>query len=108
MKGAPMSYAEQLAEIVIRQVTQTVIDQGADAPAGVTRDTALFGPTGLLDSVGLVSLVLAVEQEVSERFGVAVALADEKALSQRHSPFRSVGTLVDYAVQEIEAKRAGN
>ena len=102
-----MSYADELAEIVIRQATQTVIDQGAEAPSAVNRDTILFGPTGLLDSVGLVSLVLAVEQEVSERFGVAVALADEKALSQRHSPFRSIGTLVDYAAQEIEAKRAG-
>jgi D-alanine--poly(phosphoribitol) ligase subunit 2 len=103
-----MSYADQLAEIVIRQATQTVLDQGADAPAAVTRDTSLFGPTGLLDSVGLVSLVLAVEQEISDLLGVSVSLADEKALSQRHSPFRTIGTLVDYAAREIEAKRAAS
>lgn len=100
-----MSYADQLAEIVIRQAVQTVTDQGADAPTGVTRDTALFGPTGLLDSVGLVSLVLAIEQDISDLLGVSVSLADEKALSQRHSPFRTIGTLVDYAAREIEAKR---
>jgi acyl carrier protein len=102
-----MSFAEEVADVVVRQAIQTVADQGSEAPANVGRETALFGPTGLLDSVGLVSLVLAVEQEISDRFGVAVSLADEKALSQRHSPFRNVGSLVDYAVQEIEAKRAG-
>lgn len=102
-----MNLSSEVTEIVIRQAAQTAAEQGGEAPAGIAQDTPLFGPTGLLDSVGLVSLVLAVEQEISERHGVTVALADEKALSQRNSPFRTVGTLVAYAVQLVEAKRAG-
>lgn len=70
------------------------VDRGADAP--------LYGREGALDSVGLVSLIAAVEQALEERFGITVALADERAVSQKQSPFRTVGTLADYA-----AARAG-
>jgi acyl carrier protein len=102
-----MSVSHEVVEIVARHAAQAVAEQGGAVPEAIGRETALFGEAGLLDSVGLVSLLLAVEEEISGRYGVAVALADEKALSQKNSPFRTIGTLVDYASQEIEAKRAG-
>lgn len=102
-----MSVSQDVVEIVARHAAQAVAEQGEKPPESIGRDTALFGESGLLDSVGLVSLLLAVEEEISGRFGVAIALADEKALSQKNSPFRTIGTLADYAVNEIEAKRGG-
>jgi hypothetical protein len=51
-----------------------------------------------------VSLVIAVEQTLEERYAVGVALADEKALSQRSSPYRTIGTLAAYAAQELAAQ----
>ncbi len=63
-------------------------------------ETRLFGQGGILDSMGLVSLVIAVEQAIEERYGVSVALADEKAMSQKSSPYRTVGTLAAYAVDQ--------
>jgi acyl carrier protein len=67
--------------------------------------TRLFGSEGILDSMGLVSLVVAVEQAIDDEYGVAVALADEHALSQRHSPYRTIGTLADYAGAELAKNR---
>lgn len=64
------------------------VDQGANAP--------LYGRSGVLDSLGLVSFIVAVEQALEEQLGLVVSLADEKAMSQKHSPFRSIGTLVIY------------
>ena len=58
-----------------------------------------------LDSMALVSLVIAVEQAIEEKYGVAVALADEKALSQRSSPYRTVNSLAAYAAAELAGKR---
>jgi D-alanine--poly(phosphoribitol) ligase subunit 2 len=63
---------------------------------------ALFGREGVLDSLGLVSFVMAVEQALEDKTGVALTLADEKAMSQRNSPFRTVGTLADYATGLIQ------
>ena len=51
---------------------------------------------GVLDSLALVKLVLAIEDSVEERAGIVVSLADERAVSQTSSPFRTVGTLAAY------------
>lgn len=61
-------------------------------------ETVLFGRNGKLDSLGLVNLIVATEQRIEEAFGVAVTLADERAMSQQHSPFRTISSLADYAV----------
>lgn len=59
-------------------------------------DTVLFGKSGKLDSLGLINLIVAVEQNIEDEFDVSLTLADERVMSQRHSPFRTVGSLVDY------------
>lgn len=89
----------QAAEVIVRTLTdladQGVIELDGEQPLGP--DTELFGEGGLLDSVGLVSLVVAVEEQLADELGLEVGLADERALSQRSSPYRTVGTLAAYA-----------
>ena len=58
--------------------------------------TALFGSGSKLDSIGLINLIVAVEQNIEDEFDVTITLADERAMSQETSPFRTVGTLTDY------------
>ena len=59
-------------------------------------ETALFGGKGVLDSLKLVSLIVDIEQRIAAEFNQSVVLADERAMSKFHSPFRTVRTLVDY------------
>ncbi|MCL4267598.1 MAG: acyl carrier protein [Anaerolineae bacterium] len=59
-------------------------------------DTVLYGSGGRLDSLELVNLIVAAEQNIEDEFGVPITLADERAMSQRNSPFRTVATLVAY------------
>jgi acyl carrier protein len=61
-----------------------------------TQNTRLFGSNGILDSISLVSLILEVEERVNDEFGKNIVLADERAMSQRTSPFRSVRALCAY------------
>jgi acyl carrier protein len=65
-------------------------------PAEIGDDTRLIGRSGILDSMGLVTLIVDVEQQLEEEYDVIVVLADERAMSQKKSPFRSVGSLADY------------
>lgn len=58
--------------------------------------TVLFGEKGTLDSIGLVSFIVSVEQKIAQETGVNVTLADERAMSQKNSPFRTVSALADY------------
>ena len=66
--------------------------------------TVLFGKNGKLDSLGLVNLIVAVEQNIEDGFEISITLADERAMSQKHSPFSTVGSLADYIEMLIEEK----
>ena len=90
---------------VIALVVQNIKDMAPPTLAGVpgelTEKTLLFGGNGLFDSFGLVSLIVEVEQDLTEKAGVAITIADERAMSQRHSPFRTVASLADYALMLV-------
>ena len=59
-------------------------------------ETPLYGKSSALDSLGLVNFVVAAEQRIEEAFGTPIVLADDRALAQEPSPFRSIGALADY------------
>ena len=58
--------------------------------------TVLFGKDEKLDSLALVNLVVSIEQNIEDEFDINITIADERAMSQKHSPFRTIGTLADY------------
>jgi acyl carrier protein len=70
-------------------------------------ETRLLGSQSVLDSMHLVSLIVTVEREVEDAFGVALTLADERALSMKASPFRSIRSLADYVGILITDARNG-
>ena len=69
-----------------------------DNKLGLSKKTILFGKDGKLDSLGLVNLLVIMEQNIEDEFDVSIIIADERAMSQKHSPFRTIGTLADYIV----------
>lgn len=69
---------------------------------GSSRETVLFGREGNLDSLGLVNLIVAVEQGVAEALGKKLTIVSEDAMSRQFSPFRTVGTLADYVWKLIQ------
>ena len=70
-------------------------------------DVVIFGISGRLDSLGLVTLIVAIEQRIEEEFGVTITLTDEGAISQRDSPFRTIGALADYISLLLKEKVNG-
>jgi D-alanine--poly(phosphoribitol) ligase subunit 2 len=60
----------------------------------VNESTRLFG--GRLDSVNVVSLIVGLEEQIADDCGVSITIADDRAMSQQRSPFRTVGSLADY------------
>ena len=67
-----------------------------------SKDTILFGQSGEIDSLGLVTLIVMTEEKIEDEFDKSIVLADERAMSQRNSPFRTVGTFVDYIYKLLE------
>lgn len=88
-------------ERILRAIYNAVDEINEQLPKGKTLldkspETILFGKSGQLDSLGLVSLIVEVEQNIQDEFGAEITLADERAMSQEHSPFKSVRALSDY------------
>ena len=63
----------------------------------LTPETRLLGKSSKLDSFGLVNLIIVVEEKFLDKFDKSITLADERAISQENSPFRSVQSLAEYA-----------
>lgn len=95
----------EMIELVRTSLGEVLALAGRELPAGITvdADTALFGRGALLDSLGLVSLVLELEMAVNDRYGTDIVLADEKAMAQKNSPFRTVGSLARYIQQALSS-----
>jgi D-alanine--poly(phosphoribitol) ligase subunit 2 len=65
-------------------------------------DAPLYGGDGPLDSLALVALTSTIEQLLEDEFGVLVSLTDERALSQARSPFRTIGSLANFAATLLD------
>lgn len=85
---------ELVAELVRAGVKDALDDENDSLE--ITEETRLLGQGTGLDSLGLVTLIVDLEQQLDDDYDVDVVLASEKAMSQKNSPFRSVGTLTDY------------
>jgi acyl carrier protein len=67
--------------------------------------TRLFGDRADLDSMGLVTLIADLEDDLQKQLGRSVTLVDEKAMSRLTSPFRRVDLLTDYLVEVVNQKK---
>jgi hypothetical protein len=81
--------------VVLQALTNTNLSRTPETQLSVSRDAAIFGPASPLDSLGLLTLLLDIEEDL-QAAGAVVRLSDDRAMSQTRSPFRSVESLVDY------------
>jgi acyl carrier protein len=87
---------EEVQKIVLSAVEELNLQMGENLRLELNDDTQLFGRGSKLDSLGLVNLIVLVEEKVSDHFGRSITLADERAMSQKSSPFRTVKSLSEY------------
>jgi len=85
---------DKLLALVIDAIKEVGEDQDSEALVNATEDTRLFGDN--LDSMGIVFLVTELEERISDEFGIDIALADDRAMSQKTSPFINVKKLIKY------------
>ncbi len=87
---------EKIKKIILKAVEEINSQLPVERQLDRSMETTLFGNNGKLDSLGLVNLIVIIEQNVEDEFDRGITIADEKAMSQHHSPFRNISTLVDY------------
>lgn len=88
---------EEVLALVLEAVEEWNQQADEEQRLEVSPETHLLGRNSKLDSLGLVNLIVLVEEKLANRYDVHLTLADERALSQERSPFRSVQSLAEYA-----------
>tara|TARA_B100000315_G_C14053088_1_gene352782 strand:+ start:208 stop:498 length:291 start_codon:yes stop_codon:yes gene_type:complete len=90
-------------EIILKCVKSVGKDQKNKDLISPQLKTKLFGDN--LDSAGIVFLITEVEEAISKNLNFDIVLADERAMSQKTSPFRNVETLIAYTEKLISKKK---
>lgn len=83
----------QLIYIAIDELNE---QREADDQISKTENTVILGHDSMIDSLGLVNLIVSLEQSVNDEMDVEITLADERAMMMESSPFRTVRTLADF------------
>ena len=104
-KGCVMERS-RIVEIILSSLRALSDEKASGKTVKVSEGTNLYGPDSSLDSLGLVTLLIDVEQKINDEFDVLISLTDEKAVSQKKSPFRTVQTLTDYICKLLEESNA--
>ena len=68
----------------------------------ISIELELFSENGVLDSLGLVNLIMSIEEQFEDYLDTSIVIADEKAMSQKNSPFQSVQSMADYLSKELQ------
>lgn len=90
---------EKIIIEVLEELNEELENENLNSP---TKATKLYGGSGALDSLALVSVITDLEERISDEFEKDIVLADEKAMSQKTSPFRTVESLTNYIYNLIE------
>ena len=83
---------EKIYKIIVSSMLETSDLSGND----LNNDTPIFGGESNIDSLGLVTLLVNIEQKIEDEMNVNITIADAAAMSQKNSPFRTLDSLSSY------------
>ncbi len=93
--------AKSALEIVQTAISE-VNEQNDDGQAiDAAPETVLLGPGGVADSLILVNIVVAVEQNLEAQTGTYVTLIEDDTVLGDDGPLRTVGSLVEFVAGKM-------
>ncbi|MBW0177657.1 hypothetical protein [Sediminibacterium sp.] len=86
----------EIEQAVINLFKQVITNSGKSYDGTVDNNTPIMGAESPFDSIDLVTFIVALEQMIEDDWSFSVTLADDRAMSQTISPFKTIGTISDY------------
>lgn len=91
---------QAIQRIVLGAIESANRGRRPEEQLAVAPDAVLYGHGSPLDSLGLVALLIDIEEALQDE-GLTVTLTDASAMSETTSPFRSVPNLVRHVLNRI-------
>ena len=94
---------EKILKVIYRAVDSVNKELGLEVKIVKDPQTRLLQEESGLDSLGVVTLIMAIERELKRTLKVSMTLVNEEMLSKkRTSPFFSIQTLADYILKQLK------
>lgn len=90
----------KINEIVFDVINEYISSNDIKVSEELTKNTALIGSSRILDSMGLVNVIVDIETAFLDE-DVEISLTSEAAMSGRISPFRSIGSLCNFIARQL-------
>jgi acyl carrier protein len=90
----------KINEIVFGVINEYISSNDIKVSEELTKNTALIGSSRILDSMGLVNVIVDIETAFLDE-DVEISLTSEAAMSGRISPFRSIGSLCNFIARQL-------
>jgi acyl carrier protein len=91
---------DKIKEIVFNVINEYISSNEIKVNSELTKDTALIGSNRILDSMGLVNVIVDIETAFLDE-DAEISLTSEAAMSGRISPFRSIGSLCNFIARQL-------
>ena len=88
-----------MENIVVEEVEAIAKELGVSS--SITDETVLYGSGGILNSLALVRLIVALEERILAETNKTVILVDDKVLSATRSPFRNLEALNSFVKDKM-------
>ena len=98
---------ERVTNIVVKVLKRLDEELYLNVDFSAGAETCLFGEGGILDSLGLVSLIVALEEEIEDEFDVSLALAGEEGMFGEDNPFNTIQSVSEYISLLLRDARNG-
>lgn len=95
-----MAEKNKIIEIIYSTIDEVNSELPSEKKIQKSLNAVLYGGSNNLDSLDLVDFIVLIEQKIEDELKVTIDLTDDRAMSQKQSPFRTIGSLVDY-INEI-------
>lgn len=89
---------EKINNVLVNTIQEYFDSQDFNEKAN--KNTVLFGKKSVLDSMGLVNVIIDIESRFLDE-DIEISLTSESAMSRRNSPFRTVDTLADFIMEQL-------
>ena len=85
----------------IKEIVFEVIKSNSEDMKIIDENTLLLSEGSSIDSMTIVSIVVDLEQELSDFFKKDISLSDDRAMSREVSPYENVKNMIEYISELI-------
>jgi acyl carrier protein len=87
---------QKILSCIYVAIDEANLERDGKPPLEKAPGTPIHGTESALDSLDLVNLIIAIEENLEATFGKPIVLSDDRVLDAEPSPFEKVASLAEY------------